>query len=93
MDSEPEQNQLWRWCCKTRLVLSFNAYHDLVQVLTDSLAMDWTPSQAAWLEKTEGVESVIDAVRRTQDAQVGHSHRHEIHSNASLVHPNKSLDV
>ena len=32
--------------------------------------MGWTPSQAAWLERTEGVESVIDAVKRTQTPQV-----------------------
>lgn len=42
----------------------------VVQVLTDSLAMEWTPAQAAWLKRTEGVETVIDAVRRTQAAQV-----------------------
>ena len=40
------------------------------QVLTDSLAMEWTPARAAWLKKTEGVESVIDAVKRTQTPQV-----------------------
>lgn len=41
-----------------------------MQVLTDSLAMEWTPAQAAWLKQTEGVESVIDAVKRIQTPQV-----------------------
>lgn len=31
--------------------------------------MEWTPAQAAWLKRTEGVESVIDAVKRTQTPQ------------------------
>ena len=41
-----------------------------MQVLTDSLAMEWTPAQAAWLKQTEGVESVIEAVKRIQTTQV-----------------------
>ena len=39
------------------------------EVLTDSLAMEWTPAQAALLRQTEGVESVVEAVRRTATAK------------------------
>ena len=42
------------------------------EVLTDSLAMDWTPAQAALLRQTEGVESVVEAVRRTAKANQVH---------------------
>jgi hypothetical protein len=34
------------------------------ELLTEALATEWTPEQAAVLEQTEGVESVVDAVQR-----------------------------
>ncbi len=36
------------------------------EVLTDSLAMEWTPAQSKVLLQTEGTESVIQAVERVQ---------------------------
>lgn len=42
-------------------------------MLTDSLAMEWSPEQAAVLKQTEGTESVVQAVARVQDlAQARH---------------------
>ncbi|BDA47761.1 probable TBC1 domain family member 1 at N-terminal half [Coccomyxa sp. Obi] len=39
--------------------------HDKLQeLLTEALAAEWTPEQAAVLEQTEGAESVVDAVQR-----------------------------
>ena len=34
------------------------------ELLTAALAADWTPKQALTLERTENVESVVDAVQR-----------------------------
>lgn len=34
------------------------------ELLTAALASDWTPKQALILERTENVESVVDAVQR-----------------------------
>lgn len=34
------------------------------ELLTEALAAEWTPEQAAVLEQTEGAESVVDAVQR-----------------------------
>lgn len=34
------------------------------EVLTAALAAEWTPKQALILERTENVESVVDAVQR-----------------------------
>ena len=34
------------------------------EVLTAALASEWTPKQALILERTENVESVVDAVQR-----------------------------
>ena len=34
------------------------------EVLTAALASEWTPKQAVILERTENVESVVDAVQR-----------------------------
>ena len=36
----------------------------LQEVLTAALASEWTPKQALILERTENVESVVDAVQR-----------------------------
>ncbi|KAK9907622.1 hypothetical protein WJX75_007138 [Coccomyxa subellipsoidea] len=39
--------------------------HDKLQeLLTEALAAEWTPEQAVVLERTEGAESVVDAVQR-----------------------------
>lgn len=38
----------------------------LQEVLTDSLAMDWTPAQSLLLQQIEGTESVVQAVARVQ---------------------------
>ena len=38
----------------------------LQEVLTDSLAMEWTPEQSALLRQLEGVETVVEAVKRVQ---------------------------
>ncbi len=34
------------------------------EILTAALASEWTPKQALILERTENVESVVDAVQR-----------------------------
>ena len=36
----------------------------LQELLTAALASEWTPKQALTLERTENVESVVDAVQR-----------------------------
>ena len=38
--------------------------HALQEILTAALASEWTPKQALILERTENVESVVDAVQR-----------------------------
>ncbi|KAK9836023.1 hypothetical protein WJX81_006680 [Elliptochloris bilobata] len=46
--------------------------HERLQVLlTEALAAEWTPAQAAVLRRVSGVESVHDAVTRTSSAQNG----------------------
>lgn len=37
-------------------------------MLTEALAAEWTREQAAVLERTEGAESVVDAVQRVASA-------------------------
>ena len=39
-------------------------YAHLQELLTEALAAEWTPEQAVVLERTEGAESVVDAVQR-----------------------------
>ena len=39
-------------------------------LLTNALAAEWTPAQAAVLRRVSGVESVHDAVTRTSSAKV-----------------------
>ena len=39
-------------------------YAFLQELLTEALAAEWTPEQAVVLERTEGAESVVDAVQR-----------------------------
>ncbi len=53
------------------------------EVLTAALASEWTPKQALILERTENVESVVDAVQRVA-AQLPQVHI-PVHAMAPII--------
>ena len=56
------------------------------ELLTAALASDWTPKQALILERTENVESVVDAVQRVA------SHLPQVIPLPGQLHASRSRD-
>lgn len=55
---------------KTQTLLVKDCVSGVQTLLSEALAAEWTPKQAAVLSSLSGVESVHDAVTRTSAAQV-----------------------